>query len=203
MTAQDVKNRVMEHLAKLPYRLWENQFNLFDSHDVSRLHNNPKVNPDEYRGAVIFQFLLTGAASIYYGDEAGIDGVPGTNEGCRYPMPWSKDFKNGEMYRLNQTMAHMKAQHKALSHGGMKFLYAEGNVVAIARFWEGEVFAGVISTEDRDVQIRLPLGAVGARCPKGTVDIFGRELEWAKTDDNHIALIVRAHQSYFLECEMK
>ena len=41
MTAQDVKNRVMEHLAKLPYALWENQFNLFDSHDVSRLHNNP------------------------------------------------------------------------------------------------------------------------------------------------------------------
>ena len=203
MTAQDVKNRVMEHLAKLPYRLWENQFNLFDSHDVSRLHNNPRINPDEYRGAVIFQFLLTGAASIYYGDEAGIDGVLGTNEGCRYPMPWSKDFKNSEAYRLNQTMAHMKSQHKALSHGGMKFLYAEGNVAAIARFWENEVFVGVISTEGQDVQITLPLGAVGASCPKGTADIFGKELEWKKPDDNHIVLTVRAHQSYFMECEMK
>lgn len=203
MTAQDVKNRVMEHLAKLPYRLWENQFNLFDSHDVSRLHNNPKVNPDEYRGAVIFQFLLTGAASIYYGDEAGVDGVLGTNEGCRYPMPWSRDFKNGEAYRLNRTMAHRKANHKALSHGGMKFLYAEGNVVAIARFWEDEVFVGVISTGDQDVQVTLPLGALGADCPKGAMDIFGKELEYEKTDDNHIALTVRAHQSYFMECEMK
>ena len=203
MTAQDVKNRVMEHLAKLPYRLWENQFNLFDSHDVSRLHNNPKVNPDEYRGAVIFQFLLTGAASIYYGDEAGIDGVLGTNEGCRYPMPWSRDFKNGEAYRLNRTMAHMKSQHKAMSHGGMKFLYAEGNAVAIARFWEDEVFVGVISTEDQDVKIRLPLGAVGASCPKGAADVFGKPLEYEKADDNSIVLTVRAHQSYFMECEMK
>lgn len=203
MTAQDVRNRVMEHLAKLPYRLWENQFNLFDSHDVSRLHNNPKVNPDEYRGAVIFQFLLTGAASIYYGDEAGIDGVLGTNEGCRYPMPWSKDFKNSEAYHLNQTMAHMKAQHKAMSHGGMKFLYAEGNVVAIARFWEDEVFVGVISTENRDAQIRLPLGAVGGSCPKGSEDVFGKPLEYEKVDDNSILLTVRAHQSYFMECQLK
>ncbi len=203
MTAQDVKNRVMEHLAKLPYALWENQFNLFDSHDVSRLHNNPKVHPEEYRGAVIFQFLLTGAASIYYGDEAGIDGVIDSNEGCRYPMPWDSNFKDTEVFKLNQTMARLKAEHKALSHGGMKFLYAEGNVVAIARFWENEVFVGVISTEDKDVKIRLPLGAVGAACPMGTTDVFGKVLAYARLDDNSIELTVKAHQSYFMECQLK
>ena len=203
MTAQDVKNRVMEHLAKLPYALGENQFNLFDSHDVSRLHNNPKVHPEEYRGAVIFQFLLTGAASIYYGDEAGIDGVIDSNEGCRYPMPWDSNFKDTEVFKLNQTMARLKAEHKALSHGGMKFLYAEGNVVAIARFWENEVFVGVISTEDKDVKIRLPLGAVGAACPMGTTDVFGKVLAYARLDDNSIELTVKAHQSYFMECQLK
>ena len=201
MTAEDVKSRVMEHLAKMPYALQQNQFNLFDSHDVSRLHNNPKVNPDEYRGAVIFQFLLPGAASIYYGDEAGVDGVLDTNEGCRYPMPWSKDFKNGEAYKLNQTMAKMKAAHKALSHGGMKFLYAEGQVVAIARFWGDEVFVGILSTDDKDVKIRLPLGAVGAIAPKQ--EIFGKEMEYKQLDETSIELIVKAHQAYFMECEMR
>ena len=203
MTAQDVKNRVMEHLAKLPYAMWENQFNLFDSHDVSRLHNNPKVDPEEYRGAVIFQFLLTGAASIYYGDEADIDGEVGANEGCRYPMPWGKDIQNCDAYHLNQTMARMKAEHKALSHGGMKFLYAEGNVVAIARFWEDEVFVGVISTGNEEEQIRLPLGAVGAVSPKGETDIFGKKLEYRQLDENSVALTVQAHQSYFMECKLK
>ncbi len=201
MTAADVKNRVMEHLAKMPYALQENQFNLFDSHDVSRLHNNPKVHPEEYRGAVIFQFMLPGAASIYYGDEAGVDGVLYSNEGCRYPMPWNKDFKNSEMYKLNQTMAHMKHQHKALRSGGMKFLYGEGNVVAIARFCGDEVFVGILSTEDKDVTIRLPLGAVGARAPKR--EIFGKELNFTKLDETSIELTVKAHQAYFMECEMR
>ena len=203
MTAEDVKNRVMEHLAKLPYVMWENQFNLFDSHDASRLHNNPKVHPEEYRGAVIFQFLLTGAASIYYGDEVSIDGVLGSNEGCRYPMPWKKDYQNCDAYRLNQTMARLKAAHKALSHGGMKFLYTEGNVIAIARFWEDEVFVGVISTSDTDVKIRLPLSAVGASAPKDDTDIFGKRLEYRTLDDHSIELTVKAHQSYIMECRMK
>ncbi len=201
MTAEDVKARVMEHLAKLPYALWETQFNLFDSHDVSRLHNNPKIHPEEYRGAVIFQYLLTGAVSIYYGDEAAIGGVLGTNEGCRYPMPWGKDFQNGEAYKLNQTMAHLKAAHKALSSGGMKFLYAQGNVVAIARFQDQEAFVGVISTGSEDEKIRLPLGAIGADVP--VREIFSRALEYTKLDDSSIELTVKAHQSYLMECRMK
>lgn len=203
MTAEDVKNRVMEHLAKLPYVMWENQFNLFDSHDVSRLHNNPKVHPDEYRGAVIFMFTLVGAASIYYGDEAGVDGVLDTNEGCRYPMPWSKDFKSSEVYKLYQTMAKMKSQHKALSEGGMKFLYAEGSVVAIARFCREEAFVSVISTSDKNEKIRLPLGAVGAVKPKGKTDIFGKNLTYHQLDEKSMELVVEAHQSYFMECEMR
>lgn len=203
MTAEDVKSRVMEHLAKLPYVMWENQFNLFDSHDVSRLHNNPKVHPDEYRGAILFQFTLTGAASIYYGDEAGIDGVLDSNEGCRYPMPWKKDYTNSEIYQMYRTMAHKKAQHKALSEGGMKFLYAEGNIVAIARFCEEEAFVCVISTSDKTEKIRLPLGAIGADLPKGDTDIFGKNLIYQRADKNSIELVVDAHQSYFIECEMR
>lgn len=203
MTASDVQNRVMEHLSKIPYVMWENQFNLFDSHDVSRLHNNPKVHPGEYRGAVIFQFMLVGAASIYYGDEAGVDGVLDTNEGCRYPMPWNKDFENSDTYRLYRTMAHMKAEHKALSEGGMKFLYAKGNVIALARFCEEEVFVSVISTGHVTEKIRLPLGSVGAVSPKENKDVFGKNLVYHSLDENSIELVVEAHQSYLMECEMR
>ena len=201
MTAEDVKNRVMQHLAKLPYALWENQFNLIGSHDISRLHNNPAVHPEEYRGAVIFQFMLTGAPSIYYGDEAETDGVLGTIDGCRYPMPWHTDFRSSSTFRIYQTLAHIRAEHSALRRGGMKFLYAEGSVVAIARFLENEAFVGVISTGDRDQSIRLPLGILGAEGIRE--ELFGREVNWEKLDENSIVLTVKAHQSYFLECTMK
>ena len=200
MTAKDVKNRVLEHLAKLPHVMWEHQFNLFDSHDASRLHNNPIISQESYRGAVIFQFLLTGAASVYYGDEAEIDGTLGTNEGCRYPMPWRRDIPSSDAYRLIHTMTHLKADHKARRQGGMKFLYAEGSVVAIARFWEDEVFVGVISTERQDVKIRLPLGAVGATTPKEHADIFGTPLEYRPVDGSSIELTVKAGQAYLMEC---
>ena len=200
MTARDVKNRVLEHLAKLPYVIWENQFNLFDSHDASRLHNNPKISREGYRGAVIFQFLLTGAASIYYGDEAEIDGTLDSMEGCRYPMPWSRDIPACQAYRLIHTMTHLKADHKALRQGGMKFLYTEGHVVALARFWDEEVFVGIISTEDRDVKIRLPLGAVGASVPIGSTDIFGTPLSYRLNADASIELTVKAGQSYLMQC---
>jgi alpha-glucosidase len=200
VTAQDVQNRVMEHLAKLPHVFWGNQFNLFDSHDVPRLHNNPKVHPGEYRGAVIFQFLLPGAASIYYGDEAAIGGTIDTTEGCRYPMPWSRDFTDCEAYRLNRTLAHCKAKYEALRSGGMKFLYADDGVVAMARFLGEQVLVGVISVNDTDVSVRLPLGAVGASAPVGREDLLGTAVEYTAGEDGSIRFTARAHTAYLMEC---
>lgn len=203
MTAEDVKNRVMEHLAKLPYVMWENQFNLVDSHDCGRLHNNPIMDLDAHRASIIFQFILTGAASIYYGDEACIDGIHDTVEGCRYPMPWNKDFKESDIYKMYQTFAAMKAEHAAMSEGGMKFLYATDYVVSIARFFGDEAYVSVISTNDNDVKVTLPLGAIGASSPSGNVDVFGKELDFKIVDDNYIELNVKAHNSYFFACKMK
>ena len=202
ISAQDVKMRILQHLAKLPHCIWENQFNLFDSHDTSRLHNNPQVNREEYRGAVLFQFMLPGAASIYYGDEAEIDGYTDSMEGCRYPMPWHRDFRTGERYHLYKTMANLKSTHPALSVGSMKFLYAEGQILSIARFWEQEAFVCVISTEDRDRTIRLPLGAVGAVRPCGEKDLFDRPLVFHDSDSHSVLMEVKAHQSYFFRCDV-
>lgn len=202
ITAEDVKKRVLQHLAKLPYRIWENQFNLFDSHDTSRLHNNPRVNPEEYRGAVMFQFMLPGAASIYYGDEAEIDGYIESMEGCRFPMPWNRDFQTTERYQLYRTLARLKAEHPALSKGSMMFLYADAHILSIARFWGQEAFVCVISTEEVDREIRLPLGAVGAAVPQEGCDLFGRPLILTPCDQHSVMMHVKAHESYFFRCDI-
>ena len=202
MTGEDLENRVMDFLAKLPWVMWENQFNLFDSHDASRLHNDPAISAQAYRGAVYFQFILTGAASIYYGDEAAIDGRLGTNEGCRYPMPWHQDFQKGEQYRLYRTMARLKGAHKSLQSGGMKFLYAKGRVAALARFTRDEAFVAVIAAGNGPERIRLPLGAVGA-AGLADRDVMGEELSWRALDENSVELAVPPGQCYFAQCVMK
>lgn len=196
MTAQDVQGRVTEHLAKMPYALQQNQFNLFDSHDVTRLHTQPHVNPEEYRGAVLFQFMLPGAPNIYYGDEANIEGTDGRDEGCRYTMPWGKDFTTTENYRMYSTMANLKAREKALSRGGMKFLYAEGGILSIARFYGDSAYVMVMSTEDADRQIRLPLAAIGAAQPE--TELFGRDVQFTPCHKG-VTMTVKAHQAYFMK----
>ena len=177
MTGKDVREMVTQHLSKLPWVIQENQFNLLDSHDISRFHTNSAITRDQWTAAAIFQFLLPGAASIYYGDEAEIGGSLGSNEGCRWPMPWGKDYKSTWNYRVYSTLARLKAEHRALSRGGMKFLYAEGGVFAIARFTEDEVLLGVISNEQEDVRIRVDFGCVGAAGPASGTDILGRTVD--------------------------
>ncbi len=196
MSAKDFENRVMEHFSKIPFALWENQFNLFDSHDTPRLHNNPKISFENYKGAVIFQFLLPGAPSIYYGDEAKIEGTLESMEGCRYPMPWSKDFKNTENYRLYKKMTDLRKENEVLRNGSFKFLYSEGRISAFARFDENKVFVGIISMEDSDRKIRLPLSAIGAKTFKN--EIFEKDFEAFKDE-----IFVKAGESYLFECEMK
>ena len=203
ITAPELETRVMQYLAKLPFVFWENQFNLLDSHDVSRLHNDPAVDPREYRGAVMLQFLLIGAPSVYYGDEAAVGGTLGTNEGCRWPMPWKSGFEQGETYRFYRTLMRLKREREALRRGGMKFLYAEGGVLSLARFTADEALVLVMSTEDEDRAIRLPLGAIGARSPAGNRDLFGTPLEWTEDDEHAVRFSAAAHGAQLFACKMR
>lgn len=198
MTAEDVKARIVQHLCRMPFALWQNQFNLLDSHDVSRLHNDPNVNRGEYRGAVMMMFALIGAPSVYYGDEAEADGRLYTNEGCRYTMPWDKDFESGELYALYHTLMKLKTESAALCDGGMKFLYAEGSVLALARFTEEEAYVAVMSVSDREEKAIIPFGVIGAKCGK---DIFGAELYASAISDRETELTIPAHTAYFIKCE--
>ncbi|MBR4657273.1 MAG: alpha-glycosidase [Oscillospiraceae bacterium] len=204
ITAPELEDRVMQYLAKLPFALWENQFNLLGSHDIGRLHNDPAVDPGEYRGAVMLQFLLMGAPSVYYGDEAEIGGEPEGNEGCRWPMPWDTDFEAGERFRFYQGLIALKRRREALRRGGMKFLCAEGGIVALARFTADEALVAVVSTEDRARELRLPLAALGAAAPAGERDLFGTAMTWRPGEDGKsVALTAMPHTAYLFDCEMR
>ena len=200
MTADDLKNRVMEHFAKLPFAMWENQFNLIDSHDVGRLHNNPKIRSEQYRGALIFQFMLTGAPSVYYGDEAQIEGLTETMEGCRYPMPWNSDFEKTRNYRLYSKIIRLRNEKEVLRRGGMKFICSEGRTFALARFYKGEAFVAVISNEETETKIKLPLGVIGAKSFK--TEVLGKDFEFSETPDGEIELSLKPGESFLFECEM-
>lgn len=197
-SAKALANRIRQHLFKIPFQLQQVQFNLLGSHDTSRLHNNPKISWEEVKIADVLLFTLPGTASIYYGDEAGIDGRLEDTEGCRYPMPWDKDFKEGKPYQCYHTLAYMKRENEAFYEGGFRILWEEGKIFAFARFTEKQLFYIVCSMEDKTEQITLPFDIFGRKCAGHPQEIFGSELGYQEQEGN-IKLQVPAKSAYVIE----
>jgi alpha-glucosidase len=195
-TARHLAERIRSHLCKLPEVIQQNQFNLLDSHDVSRLHNNGALDPRHVRGAVILMFCLPGAPNVYYGDEAGIRGYTGAVEGCRFPMPWGEDFESGTSFSLYQTLCRLKTGKEALRDGGFRILHEEGYLFACARFCPGELFVAVFSTDGRRGEVRVPLDVFGLSGASGR-EVFGAGVCRAEGKDAVIA--VEPHGSYLFE----
>jgi alpha-glucosidase len=195
-TAKHLAERIRSHLNKLPTVIQENQFNLIDSHDVSRLHNNTALDPRHIRGAVMIMFCLPGAPNIYYGNEAGISGWTGSVEGCRFPMPWSRDFEKDDSYKLYSTLSRLKTTKAALREGSFCILHDEDYVFACARFTPEEMIAAVFSTDDRERLLRIPLcnfGLSGAVCH----EVFGSGSCYM--DGKDAVITVNPHESDLFE----
>ena len=93
-------------------------------------------------------------------------------------------------------MISLRKENSVLRNGSFKFICSEGRVSAFARFDENKVFVGIISKEDSDRKIRLPLSAIGAKTFK--TEIFGKDSEVSENE-----ILIKAGESYLFECEMK
>lgn len=197
-TAKDLSNHIMDYLAKLPTVIQENQFNLIDSHDVSRLHNNLKIKFEDYRAAVIMLFTLIGATNVYYGDEAMIDGRIEDIEGCRYTMPWNSNFEKEKFYELYSKLCHIKRENKAFTEGGFKIISDNNNVFCFARFTDKKLWIMVCSTDDNERKIKIPIKAFGKNKFNKIKDEFEIKLDY-KFENGKIKLKVKPHTSYIFE----
>lgn len=190
-------------MALLPFAIQQNMFNLLDSHDVDRLHNREGLDLREYRGAVIVQFTMLGVPSLYYGDEADIDGYTDSIEGCRYPMPWGTGFEQGERYKLVQTLARLRNNEKAFSEGTFQFLCADGQILSFARQNEESCWITVMSTEEEDRWITLPTEILGTdpavmremQANGCLTDVFGSVWSVENTEDNNLKMLIPAHET--------
>lgn len=174
MRAEGVAAMFMQHLARLPWQLASLQYNLYDSHDISRLHNNSGITYESRRAAIIMQFTFPGAPGIYYGDEISLDGHTLTVEGCRYPMEWDAAVQDGACLELHKTLARLKREEDALQTGGFKILYAKAYVLSYARFTSQKAFITVCSQDTEPVRALIPAALVGVADDWTITEIFGR-----------------------------
>ena len=171
--ASELSEQFRQKMARLPHQIAYVQFNLLDSHDISRLHNNPQVSWQDYRGAVMMMFTFPGAPNIYYGDEVEIEGHRESVEGCRYPMEWSEEKQNQDYYELYKKLAHLKQEEEVLQTGGFKILYDSDYVIAYARFIDDEIYLTVVSQEEKKTEVEIPVGALGVNEEAEVTEVFG------------------------------
>ena len=85
------------------------------------------------RLATVLQFTLPGSPSIYYGDEAGMEG--GKDPFNRRTYPWGKEDETLlEHFRM---LGRLRAKHPALRLGTLEFFRAENGEIGFIRSHEG------------------------------------------------------------------
>ncbi len=77
---------VNQVLTAYPKHVSSVMYNLVDSHDTSRLLSLTEGNVDRFKQSYLFLYAMPGSPSVFYGDEAGLDG--GHDPLNRKPMPW-------------------------------------------------------------------------------------------------------------------
>jgi len=170
--ARQIAKIFSQHLARIPYEMALLQFNLIDSHDIYRLHNNPEISFDRYCSVVKMLFTYPGTPSVYYGDEAGIDGHMDSDPGFRYPMVWEEEKQNQKYNHLYKTLCHLKRNEKELQTGGFKFLYVDDSVISYARFTLNKAYILVASMDNSCRNVQIPADTIGLKNSSSVKEVF-------------------------------
>ncbi|WP_281531953.1 alpha-amylase family glycosyl hydrolase [Anaerocolumna aminovalerica] len=198
MTADNLRNRIAQYLGKLPFTMQEVQFNMIDTHDISRLHNNVRISFEDYKTAVILYFTLPGTPSIYYGDEVGIKGRIHDVEGSRYPMPWKDGKERSKYYQLYQNLTRLKTTKDALMYGGLKFISSNDYVLVYARCSDMKTIFIIASADDMKRVVKIPYTYYGYTSCEKVTDALGAKVNW-DVKNNKLNIYVPPHSSYILE----
>ncbi len=105
------------------------------------------------RLATAIQFSFPGSPTIYYGDEAGMEGFE--DPFCRMCYPWGRE--DWEILSWYQRICNVYNESDALRSGTIKFIYALGDVLAYKRQTETETVTVIINrgAENRKIPFSL------------------------------------------------
>ncbi len=105
--------------------------NLLGSHDTPRLLTLCGGDVARLKLATAFVFTYIGVPMLYYGDEVGMTGE--NDPGCRRTMVWDAEAQDRELLAWHRRLIHLRRAHPALRRGGMRTVYARGDVYVFER----------------------------------------------------------------------
>ncbi|PYE56511.1 alpha-amylase family glycosyl hydrolase [Deinococcus yavapaiensis] len=143
-----------------------NQFNLVDSHDISRALKRLGDDKEKLRSVLTLLLGYPGVPCVYYGTEVGLTQVEkGTMPFNRGTMPWDESKWDLDLRRDVQALIRVRKETRALQEGAMRMLHAGEDAVGFLRTYTREdgtpekaaVFASRRG-EAHEVSVNLPSG---------------------------------------------
>lgn len=142
------------------------------------------INLAVMREAVAVQMTWVGAPTVYYGDEAGVCGF--TDPDSRRTYPWGQE--NRELVAFHKEMIRIHKREKPLRTGSLKMLSWSSNVLAYARFQEGEQIIVVLNNSKELKEVTIPVWQ--AEVPmKGKMERLMYSWEKSYTTERDIYLV--------------
>lgn len=121
------------------------------------------VNKAVMREAVVMQMTWPGAATVYYGDEAGLCGF--TDPDNRRAYPWGRE--DMQMIAFHKALIRLHNQREEFRKGSLKKIAGEYNYLAYGRFTEHSQSVVLINNNDHEITELVPVWVTGV--PKETV----------------------------------
>ena len=119
---------------------------------------NFRMDPDQRRrgkellrlGAALL-FAFPGSPTVYYGDEAGMEGFEDPFN--RRTFPWGRE--DSELLGWFTRLGHLRQELPSLRRGDIQYRAACGHLLAFTRTWEEETVLAAFNTGDSPAELRL------------------------------------------------
>lgn len=100
-------------------------------------------------------YAFPGAPTLYYGDEAGMEGFEDPFN--RRTFPWGRE--DTDLVEWFTALGQLRKHIPALRRGDLNWLTCAGGVVSFARSWEGETLIAAVNAGARSANAILPDGS--------------------------------------------
>jgi len=97
-------------------------------------------------------YTFPGSPTVYYGDEAGMEGFEDPFN--RGPFPWGREDK--DLQRHFAFLGKLRNERLSLQAGNIRWLHAQGSILAFAREYNTEVTVTVLNVGEKSASLMIP-----------------------------------------------
>ena len=128
--------------------------------------------------ASAIQYTVYGVPSVFYGDEAGLEGYH--DPFCRRPFPWGRE--NTELLEHYRLLGRIRAEHPVFVDGRFVLEAAEGGTLAYSRMGRGEHIRVIVNMAD---------SAITYPCDEDFCDLLTNTTYVGEIDSRQIKILYR------------